>query len=180
MSRCHPAHACAVWSAMPEGLCAQLLDILVTLLTHLLWKKHRGQADEITLHIGLQRRRWWVSLWVILLFVYSFFLFNPYLGFRCWATSGHWNSFSALWQRFYKFLELYQSDEHCSSRRYSPISVQLGWELVNMKVIANDLHHLHPQQWALVLCGWGRRYSGRFYIHQERNICLLICSDPSL
>lgn len=75
VSWCHPAHACVMWGTMPEGLCAQPLDIMVALLTHLLWKKHWGQTDEITLHIGLQRRRWWVHFELFCYLLAFFFLF---------------------------------------------------------------------------------------------------------
>ena len=51
----------ALWGALLEGLRAQRLDLLVYLFSDLLQQNHRGEADEDTLHSGLQRRGRWVS-----------------------------------------------------------------------------------------------------------------------
>ncbi len=55
----HPSHACAVWGALPQRLCAQSLDFMVSVLQYLLREELGGQADQITLHSGLQRWGWY-------------------------------------------------------------------------------------------------------------------------
>lgn len=55
----------------------------------------------------------------------SYSLFNLYLT----ASTSHQNSFSDLWQRFYKSFELYQSE---NTVRLKDI-LFLGWDLLNMK-----------------------------------------------
>lgn len=50
--------------------------------------------------------------------------------------------------------------------------VQLGWDLVTMKIIVYDLHSFQTHQiiqWDFVLCEWRRCHPGRNHFHQERN-----------
>lgn len=59
-------------------------------------------------------------------------LFNLYLT----ASTSQQNSFNDLWQRFYKSFELYQSENTVHLKDI----LLLGWDLLNMKDIAYNLH----------------------------------------
>lgn len=96
------------------------------------------------------------------------------------------NSISVSCHRFYTFLELYWSDGHRPSKRYSinwlmlmvvkrtclnvslksSIGVQLCCDLVTVKVIAYDVHNFHTHQTIQYLClmDW------EIHTHQDRNV----------